>query len=285
LAGLVKDYNSYAQMQNISFVGICTSSTATVKTMTKQVETFGLKPFANMLDAGGVTAAAYGVPKNANFWLVVVDGEGKIAYNASRGWKWTGGPQTGQFIHRTQCEDSQKKFPGIIGAKEIPSTMSKAAHYYDLQQLDLVEKELTAALVKDKGADAVKFAELLRAKATENRKARAAKIKELSASDPVQAYRDALSFVAAFPRAPEMSEVNSHGQKLLSNPAVKKEIEAESGFQRIVVPEMKKALTPALFDTKIKPLLDGYMKAYGETKYAAVVQSAADAHREAVCKR
>ena len=58
--------------------------------MESQIKQFNLKPFANMLDAGCATAAAYDIPKNTPFWMVVIDGEGKIAYNASRGWHWSG---------------------------------------------------------------------------------------------------------------------------------------------------------------------------------------------------
>ena len=60
--------------------------------MESQIKQFNLKPFANMLDAGGATGAAYKVPANAPFWLVVIDGGGKIAYNASRGWHWSSPP-------------------------------------------------------------------------------------------------------------------------------------------------------------------------------------------------
>ena len=109
MSSLLKDYDTYKKNRNVTFIGINTSITATLKTMESQVKQFKLQPFANMLDAGGATAAAYNVPKSAPFWLVIIDGGGKIAYNASRGWQWAGsGPDAGKFIHQTQLEKSLK---------------------------------------------------------------------------------------------------------------------------------------------------------------------------------
>jgi len=85
LASLVKDYETYKKLRNVTFVGINTSPTATLKTMESQVKQFNLKPFANMLDAGGATAAGYGVPRSAPFWLVVIDGSGKADINTGIG--------------------------------------------------------------------------------------------------------------------------------------------------------------------------------------------------------
>ena len=162
LTGLVSDYTTYKPNGNITFIGICTSTTATVKSMTAQVEKFGLKPFANMLDAGGVTAAAYNIPRNAKFWLILIDGDGKIAYNdAGMGWHWTSGPDAGKTVYQTQLEQNFKSSKGLLGGAKIPTTMKYAAHLFDLQQFDLMEAEIkkasTAGSVEEED-----FAKLLR---------------------------------------------------------------------------------------------------------------------------
>jgi hypothetical protein len=247
--------------------------------MESQVKQFKLKPFANMLDAGGATAAAYDVPKNSPFWLVIIDGGGKIAYNASRGWHWSGGPDAGKYIHQTQLEKSLKEYPeGILGSKELPKEMETAAHYYDLQQFDLLELELRKA-----GSPACKdFAELVRARMAESRKARKEQIEAEAKTEPIQAYREATAFVAAFPNAPERPAVNDMGRSLVKLPEVKKEIEAEGAFQQSLVPELKKTTTLARFLKNVQPLLDGYLKAYGGTQYGAAVKVACEAHKQKV---
>jgi len=276
LASLVKDYETYKKFRNITFIGINTSITANLKTVESQVKQFNLKPFANMLDAGGATAAAFDIPKNAPFWITVIDGSGKIAYNASRGWFWADGPDAGKPIHRTQIEKSLKEYPdGILGVKEIPKDMELAAHYYDLQQFDLLEGELRKAATpacKD-------FADLVRARIAESRKARKEQIEAESKSEPVQAYREATAFVAAFPTAPERPAVNDLGKSLVKLAEVKKEIEAEAAFQQMLVPELKKTTTLARFMKNIQPLLDGYLKSFGSTQYGAAVKVACEAHK------
>jgi hypothetical protein len=279
LASLVKDYETYKKFRNITFIGINTSITANLKTVESQVKQFNLKPFANMLDAGGATAAAFDIPKNAPFWITVIDGSGKIAYNASRGWFWADGPDAGKPIHRTQIEKSLKEYPdGILGVKEIPKDMELAAHYYDLQQFDLLEMELRKA-----STPACKeFADLVRARMAESRKARKEQIEIESKSEPVQAYREAMAFVAAFPNAPERPAVNDMGKSLVKLPEVKKEIEAEAAFQQMLVPELKKTTTLARFLKNIQPLLDGYLKSFGGTQYGAAVKVACEAHKQKV---
>jgi len=279
LASLVKDYETYKKLHNITFIGINSSSTATLKTMESQVKQFNLKPFANMLDAGGATAAAYGVPRNAPFWLVVIDGSGKIAYNASRGWFWADGPNAGRTIHSTQIEKSLKDYPeGVLGKKDIPKEMETAAHYYDLQQFDLLEMELRKAATPA----AKEFAEYVRGRIAESRKARKEQIESLSASDPTQAYREAIAFAAAFAKAPESQAVNEMGRTLVKQPSVKKEIDAEAAFQQSLVPELKRALTKDKYQRFVQPLLDSYLKAYGMTQYGASVKIACEAHLQKV---
>jgi hypothetical protein len=276
LAGLVKDYESYKSTRNLTFIGINTSITTNLKVMESQIKQFNLKPFANMLDSGGATAAAYGVPKTAPFWITVIDGSGKIVYNASKGWTWAGGPDNGKQIHRTQIEKSLKDYPeGVLGVKDIPKEMELAAHYYDLQQFDLLEMELRKA-----GSPACKeFAEVVRARIAESRKARKEQIEAEAKTEPVQAYREATAFVAAFPNAPERAAVNDMGRSLVKMPEVKKEIEAEGAFQQMLVPELKKTTTLARFMKNVQPLLDGYLKTYGSTQYGAAVKVACEAHK------
>src|SRR5258708_26107759 len=97
--------------------------TSNVKSMAHQVEVFKLKPFANMLDAGGATATAYHLPPNAKFHLVVIDGAGNIAYNASSGWRYDSGPNAGKFVHLVQEENSLKKVPHLLNIKTIPKSI------------------------------------------------------------------------------------------------------------------------------------------------------------------
>ncbi len=284
MSSLLKDYDTYRKNRNVTFIGINTSITATLKTMEGQIKQFKLQPFANMLDAGGATAAAYGVPKSAPFWLVIVDGGGKIAYNASRGWTWSGGADNGKYIHQTQLEKSLKEFPeGILGSKPVPKEMETAAHYYDLQQFDLLEGELRKYEGKSRMPACKEFAEYMRSKIAESRKARKEQIETLSQSEPIQAYREAMAFAAAYPAAPERAAVNELGRTLLKTPEVKKEIEAEAAFQQMVVPELKKTSTVDRYLKTVQPLVDGYLKAFGAAQYGAAVKVACEAHK-AKCK-
>ncbi len=279
----MKDYKAYSTQRNITFVGICTSTTANLKTMEQQIGQFNLKPFANMLDAGGATAAAYNVPKSSPFWLVVIDGKGKIAYNASKGWTWSGGPNAGKFVHQTQIEASLKENPdGIIGARAVPEDLKAAGHYYDLQQFDLLEVELRKAEAKSASAESKGFAEYLRGRIAESRRARRLQIETLAKAEPVQAYREAIAFVAAFPKAPERAEVNDLGKELQKSPEVKREIAAEGAYQASLVPELKRTTTFKRFKERIEPLLAGYLKGYGDTQYGKAVKTAVEAHRLAV---
>ena len=284
LAGLVSDYEKYKTMRNVSFIGVCSSMTATVRSMTQQVEQFKLKPFANMLDTGGTTAAAFGVPRNAAFHLVVVDGAGNIAFNASTGLHWTSGPDAGKYVHHTQVEASLKECKGIIGDVNVPATLSVAAHLYDLQQFKLVDLELNRLMQVEKSSEAKMFSNLLKGKIADSRKARLLQIQNEASSDPLQGYRDASAFIEAFPGAPEEAAVKAIGAKLIVNPKVKPELDAEAGFQRIMVPEMKRALTTASFNQKIAPLLTSYLQAFNATQYADIAKTAVESHRLAIIK-
>ena len=240
--------------------------------MASQVERFKLQPFANMLDAGGATAAAYNLPRNCNFQLVVIDGGGKIAYSAGSDLSYMAEPN----IHAVQIEKSLKEYPdGILGAGiPVPPAMAQAAHFFDLQQFGLVEQELTRALQDPSSAENMRFADSLRAREADQRRARLRQIQGLADEQPVQAYHEALSFVEAFPKSEEVDAVSAVATKLIASQKVKQEIDAETEYRRIVAPEIKNVKTEAAFNSMLKPLFEGYMKTYGNTDYGTVVKNA-----------
>ncbi len=257
--------------------------TATVASMKKQVETFKLKPFATMLDSGGITAAAYNVPKNAKFHLVVIDGGGNIAYNASQGWFWSSGPDSGKLIHLTQVEKSLGQFTALLYDVAPPKDMTQAAHLFDLQQFTLMETELARVLQTSKKSENTAFADNLRKKVLEVRKERATQIEALAASNPVQAYREALVFVTTFPQSPEIEGLRTMVTKLKKDPKVSEELRAEEAYQVTLVPEMRKTTNVTTFDKKFKPLADLYQQTFGKTDFGKnVVASAVEAHRAAI---
>jgi hypothetical protein len=257
--------------------------TANLGSVKRQVDTFKLKPFATMLDSGGVTAAAYNVPKNAKFRLVVIDGEGKIAYNASQGWFWSSGPDSGKLIHITQVEKSLQKFTGLLYDNAPPKDMTQAAHLYDLQQFALMETELAHVLQTSKKSENAAFADNLRKKVVEVRKQRAVQIEALSETNPVQAYREALVFVGAYLQCPELAALGKMVAKLKKDPKVSLELRAEEAYQTALVPEMRKTTNEAVFNKRLKPLADNYMLAFGNTDFGkVVVADAVEAHRLAI---
>lgn len=260
------------------------SRTGDARSVKAQVDRYDLKPFANMVDAGGATSSAYGVPKNAANWLVIVDPEGKIAYNASKGWTWSSGADRGRAIHQTVIERSLKGANGLLGVKEIPSSMEYAAHLFDLQQFSLLEVELLKAEAKAGDTEAQGFAKKLRERVAEERKRRMTQIQGLVATDPVQAYREAIAFVEAFPKAPEMAELRKLGMELNRKPEVQLELKAEDGYRQVLVPAMRQCRDMRTFTSKVKPLLDGYLQTFGKAQFAEVVKAAVDEHGLAVSK-
>jgi hypothetical protein len=249
--------------------------------MEKQVEEYRLRPFANMLDAGGATAAAYQVPKNSVVWIVVVDPEGKIAFNDPRGMFYSSGPNQGKLVYHLRIDESLKKSPGILGIQDVPAELGPAAHFFDLQQFGPLEIELKKAEARGNAA-AKEFAAQVRARMAETRKARAEQIKAMVQSEPLQAYREAESFVAAFPTSPEKAAVSQLARDAAKDPAVKKELQAEEAYQKMIVPEMTRTRTHKAFTQKIQPLLDAYMKKYGDTQYSKAVKESVDAYGKAL---
>jgi hypothetical protein len=283
LASLVKDYDETGKARNITFIGINMSRTGDARSIAPQVKRYKLGPFANMIDAGGATANAYKVPANAPNWLTVIDSNGQVVYNASKGWKWGGGPNNGKFIHHTEMAAALKKSKGILPLYELPDELKQAAHLYDLQQFHLVLPELKMAKRKAKNnatVDAVSG--FMEKKIFSHGKLRRGQLKTLATTKPVQAYREAMAFVKAFPRLDGSSDIKKMARDLAKDKKVKKELYAESVYKRMVVPTMKKCRTPAMFDRKLAPLFKQFMNVYGETEFSGVVKKAVDAHEAAV---
>lgn len=266
------DYERYCRERNVTFISICSSMTANLRAVEKKVEQYKLKPFPTMLDAGGATTKAYNVPKGYGTWMIIIGPDGKIAYNASKGWHWTGGPNAGKYIHHTQMEACLKKSTGVLGYKEVPPEGNHAAHLFDLQQFSMVEAELKR-FNGPKATEAEKeFAAHTLNQIAETRKKRLSEVEALQAEHPIQAYREAVAFVGAFGASPEKTAMNAIGKDLLKHPVVKKELQAEDAYRRILLPELAK--TPkgsAEFEKRVQPLLQGYLKVYGTTAYAGAV--------------
>jgi hypothetical protein len=184
-------------------------------------------------------------------------------------------------VFQAQLEESFSKSKGLLGDAKIPTSMKYAAHLFDLQQFDLMETEIKKASTAG-SVDEEDFSKLLHGKVSDERKRRMEQIQSLAKNNPVQAYRDAISFVEAFPKAPEMPALRTIGQKLSGENKVQRELAAEAGYQQIMVPAMKRTSTPALYDKNIGPLLEGYLKTFGDTAFSEVVKGAVESLRLAV---
>jgi len=283
IRSMMADYEKYRNLRNITFVSICRSMTAPIKQVEKDVDQYKVHPFPTMLDAGGATAHSYKVPKEYSTWVVVIDPEGKIIYNRNLGWHWTTGPDAGRYVHHKMIEDSQKASPGVLDRKAIPESGAMAAHLFDLQQFQAAELELKKVDSKNPSADDSDFVKYLRDRIAETRKKRLEDVRQLSATAPVLAYREAIAFVGAFPTAPEKGAMNDLGKSLLQQPPVKRELQAEDAYRRIILPELVK--TPkgtAEFAARVQPALDGFLKVYGTTEYAASVIDGVESYKLAV---
>ena len=285
IKSMMADYDKYSKLRNMTFISICRSMTATLKQVEKDVHQFNVHPMPTMLDAGGATAHAYKVPKEYSTWIVIIDPEGKIIYNRNKGWTWTGGPDAGKQVHHTMIEGSQKKSPGILNKKEIPGEAALAAHLYDLQQFQVAELELKKFEAKKATDELKEFGGYLREKIAETRKKRLEDIQQLSSTAPVQAYREAVAFVAAFPNCPERTPMNDIGRNLAQNPAVKKELQAEDAYRRIILPELVKSPKgTAEFTQRVQPALDGFLKVFGGTEYATAVTDGVEGYKMAASR-
>jgi hypothetical protein len=285
LSSLLKDYETYKKNRNVTFIGINTSITANLKTMESQVKQFKLQPFANMLDAGGATPRPITSQERSPSGSSILDGGGKIAYNASRGWSWSDGPDAGKFIHQTQLEKSLKavsgRHPRLQGGAQgdgdgraTTTTCSSSTS----SRSSCASTKARAACRRARSSPSTSAGRSPRAA-----RPRKEQIEALSKSEPIQAYREAIAFATAYPAAPERAAVNELGRSLLKTPEVKKEIEAGGHFQQIVVPELKKTSDVRPLHEERPALLDGYLKTFGATQYGAAVKIACEAHK-AKCK-
>lgn len=278
---MVQDYKHYAKGRNITFVSICTSLTATMKTLAADVEKLKIAPFATMLDAGGTTAELYNLPRNRNFQLVVIDGSGMIVYSGGSVISYMGDQGAQKRIHNTKIENSLTDNPrGILGEVEIPPAMTQAAHLYDLQQFGLMEQEIKRAA---EGGDAgvLKCAEILQKRAADCQHVRLLEIKANSNDFPTQAYRESTFFADAFPNSDDAAAARELSSSLLAKPKVKREVDAELEYMRVVATELKQAGTQDAF-LKLKPVIESYMKSFGTTRYAQTVVNAAEDRIEVV---
>jgi hypothetical protein len=286
IKSMMADYEKYSRLPNLTFVSICRSMTASLKQVERDVDTYKVRPIPTMLDAGGATAKAYKVPKEYSTWIVVIDHEGKIVYNRNKGWFWTSGADKDKMVHHTMIEENQKKSPGILDRKTMPADAAPAAHLYDLQQFLLAEVEIKKMESKKSSDEMKAFGATMRTAIADVRKKRLEDIQGLSSTAPVHAYREAVAFVAAFPTAPERAAMNDIGKSLLKHPQVKSELQAEDAYRRILLPELAK--TPkgsADFTTRVQPVLDGFLKVYGTTEYAAAVTDGVEGYKMAASSR
>jgi peroxiredoxin len=281
LKSMMADYDLFSKMRNITFISICRSMTATMKQVERDIDQNKCHPLPTMLDAGGATAHAYKVPKQYSTWIVVIDPDGKIVHNDSKGWYWSGGPNKGKKVHHTIIEDNLKKSPGILDKKEVPIEAAYCAHLFDLQQFTLAEAE--AKKLASAKPDMVKeFGAFIKDRIADLRKKRLAEIEELSHSAPTQAYREAVNFVAAFPNSPEKSPMNEIGKSLMKTPAVKAELQAEDAYRRMIVPELVKSPKgTADFESRVQPVLNAWSKQYKDTEYCAAVTDGVEGYKMA----
>jgi len=281
LTSLVRDYDSYRDQRDVSFIAVNMSRTADIKTVQRQADEYGLKPFPIMLDAGGMTAAAYDVPINEPNWLVILDHEGQVIYNASKGWYWTSGPNANRKIHEVQIEEALAVAPGIL-QDDVPKGMELVAHYFDLRQFHLVEEELERQLARQGDSEHQAFADALRERIDQERQARVQDIRDLADREPLRAFREAISFVKAFPKAPERREVNRLGRELMKADAVAAELKAERAFREVMVPLLRKHQDPGSFRRKVRPAADAFSKHFQDTEFAEVAAATVEAHSVAV---
>ena len=81
------DYEAYKDRPNVSFVGICSTPGADMRSMKNEQVKLKIDqmPFPKMLDASGATLASYGLSPKVPYQLVVLDSESKIAFNTQAG--------------------------------------------------------------------------------------------------------------------------------------------------------------------------------------------------------
>jgi hypothetical protein len=278
---LAKDYETYSSKLNITFVGVSTDVNGNQRSLQADVEKFKLKPFAHVLDNTGALASAYQVPQKVPLTIVIVDAEGKIALNVEWNYRVMAAGSSGKpdYKYITALNGCSEKAPGLLGDLKAPEGCEQAAHMFSLQQFDLMEMEF-AKVPQNDGVKA--FREGLKAKVEAYTKQRLTDLQAMADTDPLTAYYETQVFVQAFRKAKELSAAQSLLSKLRINATVKKELEAEMMYQRVVAPQMTRINSKAVYEKKIKPLMDAYLQRYGTTKYAIAMKSVHDTMTQAM---
>jgi hypothetical protein len=228
----------------------------TEKRIRAQIEELNLKPYAHVLDNTGTICAAFGVSWKAPLTIVIVDGSGKMTTKGL-----------------DACLPSAK---GILSDLKVPAGAEQAAHMYSLQQFDLMEQEFAKVAPSP---DVKAFREALKKKTDDYTARRVPELVAMSSTDPLAAFHETNAFLKAFRSAKEAGAASSLASKLASNPVVKKELDAEAMYQQLVAPEVVKATTAAVYDKKVKPLMDGYAQRFAGSKFAEAMKTVNDAYR------
>lgn len=251
MARLAKDLEAHQNDLNLTIVGINTSFGANEKGVRNEIEQHHLKPFATVLDHTGTISGAYDIDWKKLYTIVVVDADGKV-------------------LAKQASLDNLPAAKGILADLKVPSGAELAARMFSLQQFNVMEQEFA----KLKPSPELKaFREALKKKIDDYTSKRLPQLTAMSETDPLTAYHEAAAFVTAFPASKEAGAARSLASKLTSKPVVKKETEAEAMYNQFVAPEVVKATTLAVYDKKVKPILDGYMTRYGDTKFAGAVKA------------
>lgn len=278
------DYEKYKNQPNVTYVGVCVLPTADAKEMKAQCEELKIAdlPFPKMLDAGGAIAAAYNV-QGISQALVVVDPEGKIAYNGKSSTNYVS-PDRAQraYCCHVEADKCLKKAPGLLQGVPVPESLKTARHYYNLQQFDRLDLEVSKALKTDSSAEARQFGEAVQKQIAEFRANRFKELTALAEKDPVAASREVKVFLESFPQTAEAAAAKALLTKLAANPKVRKEAEAETAYQNVIVPLLKRTTNMQAFSKNVKPVMEAYLQCYGDTQFAKTVESAVAAHRRSI---
>jgi hypothetical protein len=277
---LARDYELFKNRPNMTFIAICSTPGADMKAMQNEEATLKIKdlPFAKMLDANGATLAGYHMTPDIPYQLVVLDHEGNIAFNGNSmmSYSTNGGPAIPLRV--SSAEKILKSAPGMLPDVKVPESMATALHLYNLQQFDKLDAELAKARKADTSAEAQQFAQMLETKVTEYRARRLEELTALTESNPVRAFREVEAFLQCFPRSKEATAAKALLTKLNSNSKVRLEKEAQTSFDQVVMSAMQRVRTRKQYDTNVAPLVQGYLKKYGETEFVKVAQDSTDAY-------
>ncbi|HEY3319714.1 MAG TPA: hypothetical protein VGP72_04485 [Planctomycetota bacterium] len=240
--------------------------TNTEKRLRTQIDQLKLKPFPHVLDKNGMLAGAYGVSHHDALHVVILDAEGKVT----------------RSMQNQGIEKLAGATKGLLGELKAPANGENAAHLYAIQQFDQLDAEIAKL---GSSADVKAFKDGIKTKTDEYTKKRVPEIATIGEKEPYNAVQEIMSFMRAFPKCKEASAAQSLFNKLNSSPEVKKENDAERAYLAVVAPEVTKATTLPVFDKKVKPLMEGYMGRFGETKYATAMKTVTDNLRKSMEKQ